>query len=67
MVTSGMLWPMIGLIAAVDVLAQARPQHDHARQRAQPPTECTSVEPAKSWKPMSFSQPPPHFQEPTIG
>ena len=24
-----------------------------------PPTKCTAVEPAKSWKPISLSQPPP--------
>src|SRR5690606_18426440 len=34
---------------------------------AQPPTECTRVEPAKSEKPSSLSQPPPHCQEPVIG
>jgi len=34
---------------------------------AQPPTECTTVEPAKSLKPISDSQPPPHCQEPEIG
>ena len=27
-----------------------------------PPTMCTTVEPAKSWKPMLLSQPPPHAQ-----
>ena len=34
---------------------------------AQPPTECTTVEPAKSEKPASDNQPPPHCQEPEIG
>ena len=34
---------------------------------AQPPTECTTVEPAKSEKPISESQPPPQIQEPWIG
>lgn len=34
---------------------------------AQPPVECTMVEPAKSEKPISLSQPPPHCQEPWIG
>ena len=34
---------------------------------AQPPVPCTMVEPAKSWKPSSASQPPPHVQAPTIG
>ena len=34
---------------------------------AQPPVECTMVEPAKSWNPISLSQPPPQVQAPTIG
>jgi hypothetical protein len=34
---------------------------------AQPPTEWTMVEPAKSLKPISDSQPPPQVQEPWIG
>ena len=34
---------------------------------AQPPTECTIVEPAKSMKPSSLSHPPPQPQCPTIG
>ena len=35
---------------------------------AQPPTECTTVEPAKSRKPYWLSRkPPPHFQEAWIG
>ena len=34
---------------------------------AQPPTACTTVEPAKSVKPMPASQPPPQIQWPTTG
>ena len=34
---------------------------------AQPPVEWTMVEPAKSWKPNSASQPPPQVQAPTMG
>ena len=34
---------------------------------AHPPTECTSVEPAKSLNPISESQPPPQAQLPVIG
>ena len=34
---------------------------------AQPPVECTMVEPAKSWKPISASHPPPQVQAPTMG
>ena len=32
-----------------------------------PPTMCTQVEPAKSWKPRSLSQPPPQIQCPDTG
>jgi hypothetical protein len=34
---------------------------------AQPPTECTTVEPAKSRKPISSRNPPPHFHDACIG
>ncbi len=34
---------------------------------AQPPIECTTVEPAKSRKPLLASQPPPQIQWPTMG
>ena len=34
---------------------------------AQPPTECTRVEPAKSEKASLPSQPPPHCHDPVIG
>ncbi len=34
---------------------------------AQPPVECTTVEPAKSLKPASESQPPPHCHAPWTG
>ena len=34
---------------------------------AKPPAACTSVEPAKSEKPASDSQPPPHCQDASIG
>ena len=32
-----------------------------------PPARCTTVEPAKSWNPISESHPPPHDQWPSIG
>ena len=39
-----------------------------APMRAQmPPTMWTQVEPAKSWKPSSASQPPPQIQWPEMG
>ena len=34
---------------------------------AAPPVECTHVDPAKSEKPISANQPPPHCQPITIG
>ena len=34
---------------------------------AHPPTECTTVEPAKSRKPIPSKNPPPHFQLAWIG
>ena len=34
---------------------------------AQPPTECTTVEPAKSNMPSAASQPPPQIQCPVTG
>ena len=30
---------------------------------AQPPTECTTVDPAKSKKPIASKKPPPHFHD----
>ena len=39
-----------------------------APMRAQmPPTMCTAVEPAKSWKPSWLNQPPPQIQWPETG
>lgn len=32
-----------------------------------PPTECTTADPAKSWKPRAASQPPPQVQCPASG
>ena len=34
---------------------------------AHPPVEWTMVDPAKSWNPISLSQPPPHVHAPTTG
>ena len=48
-----------------------RPKRGHKRmapaKAAAPPVECTKVEPAKSEKPISANQPPPHCQPITIG
>ena len=34
---------------------------------AHPPVEWTIVDPAKSWKPIADSQPPPQVHEPMMG
>ena len=34
---------------------------------AQPPVECTIVDPAKSWNPICDNQPPPQVHAPTMG
>ncbi len=47
MVASGMLWPMMGLIV-LPYLPRRGPRTITPASAAQPPTECTSVEPAKS-------------------
>ena len=67
-VARGKLDPGMGLIfpslAYFPVLA---PRIMAPLSAAQPPTECTIVEPAKSEKPISLSQPPPQVQEPWMG
>jgi hypothetical protein len=58
MVASGMLWPGIGItLPSLAYLPMRGPSSNTATSAPQPPTECTSVEPAKSWKPMSLSHP----------
>ncbi len=48
-------------------LPQRAPTTMAPAKAAQPPVEWTMVEPAKSWKPIWESQPPPHVQAPTTG
>jgi len=63
-----MLWPGIGLtLPFAPYLPKRGPSTITPARAAQPPTECTTVEPAKSRKPSSASQPPPQIQWPTIG
>ena len=70
---SGRLWP--GMARAVrpepfcTYLPTRGPMTMAPTRPSQPPVEWTTVEPAKSAKPgpMSFSQPPPQVQWPTIG
>ena len=54
-------------LAARAELAPRAPSRMAPASAAQPPTEWTRVEPAKSENPSSLSQPPPHCHEPVIG
>src|SRR6056297_131353 len=66
-VASARLDPGIGFTRPSLYLPRRGPSTITPARAAQPPTECTTVEPAKSEKPISDSQPPPHCQEPEIG
>src|SRR5690606_41276892 len=67
-VASGRLAPGIGLTRPSGPYLPLRaPRMIAPVSAAQPPVECTRVEPAKSLKPSSLSQPPPHTQEAWIG
>ena len=71
-VASGIEWPMIGRTTVRPSLSRAYlpirgPSISTPASAPHPPTECTSVEPAKSWNPSSFSQPPPQCHIPTMG
>src|SRR6056297_3262229 len=67
-VASARLEPGIGMtLPSLLYLPMRGPSTMAPASAAQPPTECTTVEPAKSEKPASLSQPPPHCQEPEIG
>ena len=70
----GMLWPGMARAMPSALYLPIRGPMTTAPARAiQPPTECTTVEPAKSMKPRSSSQPPPppnrplHAQCPLTG
>ena len=67
-VASGRLAPGIGLTRPPGPYLPFRaPRMMAPVNAAQPPTECTMVEPAKSEKPSWLSQPPPQVQAPWIG
>ena len=66
-VASGMDEPGIGITRPSEYLPRRAPRMMAPVSAAQPPTECTSVDPAKSEKPITLSQPAPHCQEPAIG
>src|SRR5690606_18288304 len=64
---SGKLWPGIVLIALPLYLPMRGPIFQAAINAATAPVRWTTVDPAKSIKPICDSQPPPHTQWPTIG
>jgi hypothetical protein len=67
-VASGKFAPGIGFTWPLGpYLPRRAPRMSAPAKAAQPPTEWTIVEPAKSEKPISESQPPPQVQEPWIG
>src|SRR3989338_10860273 len=61
------LWPGIGLTLPLLYLPNRGPSNNTPAKAAHPPTECTTVEPAKSNIPFCASHPPPQIQWPTIG
>ena len=70
-VTNGIEEAAKGLIAFASPLLPnlpyLAPSNIIPAKAAAPPVECTKVEPAKSEKPSSANQPPPHCQPITIG
>ena len=55
------------LIFVLTYLPIRGPRTNAPASPAHPPTECTTVDPAKSIKPRSLSQPPPQIHRPTMG
>src|SRR6056297_964133 len=67
-VASARFEPGIGFtLPSLPYLPKRGPSTMAPAKAAQPPTECTTVEPAKSENPASANQPPPHCHEPEIG
>ena len=63
MLCPGMAWTLPSL----PYLPMRGPKTMTPARAAHAPVECTTVDPAKSQKPSSASQPPPHIQCPTMG
>ena len=62
------LWPRIARgLPSLSYLPSRGPRVAAPMQAQMPPTMWTAVEPAKSWKPRSLSQPPPQIQWPETG
>ena len=63
-----MLWPGIGFtVPSLAYFPMRGPSIMTPASAAQPPTEWTTVEPAKSHMPAFASHPPPQIQWPVIG
>ena len=63
-----MLWPGMALgLPCLSYFPMRGPRMRAPARADQPPREWTTVSPAKSIKPKSASQPPPHTQWPTMG
>ena len=63
-----MLWPgMARGLPSLVYLPIRGPSIAAPMQAVMPPTICTAVLPAKSWKPRLESQPPPQIQWPEMG
>ena len=61
-------WPGIArALPSLPYLPMRGPRIAAPTNAATPPTMCTAVEPAKSWKPICASQPPPQIQWPETG
>ena len=62
------LWPgMAWGLPSLSYLPMRGPSMAAPSRAMTPPTLWTAAEPAKSWKPMLCSQPPPHIQWPQMG
>ena len=62
------LWPRIARgLPSLSYLPMRGPRILAPIKAHRPPTMCTAVEPAKSWKPSCESQPPPQIQWPEMG
>ena len=70
MMANGIEWPGIARgLPSLPYLPMRGPSMAAPMSAAQPPTLCTTVEPAKSWNGVSScdSQPPPQTQWTTTG
>jgi len=67
MVAMGMLCPGIGLTLPFLYFPSLGPSRKAQTSAAAPPTACTAVDPARSWKPVNQLVSPPQTHEPVMG